>query len=132
MRALYTMQVVCAKLLPVEVPHDSYGAAVQQMASWKARFMAHGFVTLFETFVALASMARSDSLHMTMLTTSLSVVKACLVGYLHANNGACQDGGKYRLKLHGTPTSRISGKRLFLTYPRTIPKKTISDEEATT
>ena len=88
MRALYTMQVVCAKLLPVEVPHDSYGAAVQQMASWKARFMAHGFVTLFETFVALASMARSDSLHMTMLTTSLSVVKACLVGYLHANNGA--------------------------------------------
>ena len=46
MRALYTMQVVCAKLLPVEVPHDSYGAAVQQMASWKARFMAHGFVTL--------------------------------------------------------------------------------------
>ena len=33
-------------------------------------------------------MARSDSLHMTMLTTSLSVVKACLVGYLHANNGA--------------------------------------------
>ena len=50
------------------------------MASWKARFMAHGFVTLFETFVALASMARSDSLHMTMLTTSLSVVKASRSG----------------------------------------------------
>ena len=49
MRALYTMQVVCAKLLPVEVPHDSYGAAVRD-GELEGALMAHGFVTLFETF----------------------------------------------------------------------------------
>ena len=82
MRVLYTMQAVCAKLLPADVP-EPRAASVQQMALWKQRFMGHGFITLFETFVQLAASPLPDALHAQMLSTCLAVVRACLVGYLH-------------------------------------------------
>ena len=83
MRVLYTMQAVCAKLLPADVP-EPRAASVQQMALWKQRFMGHGFITLFETFVQLAASPLPDALHAQMLSTCLAVVRACLVGYLHS------------------------------------------------
>ena len=83
MRVLYMMQIVSAKLLPAYVPEmDSH---VAQMAAWKSRFMQHGFFPLFATFAELAAGPPTDALHSTMLCTTLSVVRACLVGYLHSN-----------------------------------------------
>ena len=82
MRLLYSLQIVRSRLLPAYLP-EPHAPAISAMAHWKARFMASGFRPLFIAFVSLASSPPRDTLHATLLATSLSIVRASLAGYLH-------------------------------------------------
>ena len=82
MRLLYSLQVVRAWLLPSYLP-EPHAPAIAAIAQWKARFMATGFRPLFAAFVRLGASRPRDTLHATLLATSLAFVRASLVGYLH-------------------------------------------------
>jgi hypothetical protein len=84
MKLLYSLQIARSRLLPAYLP-EPHAAAVSAMAQWKTAFMACGFRPLFRAFIDLGATRPRDMLHATLLATSLAIVRASLVGYLHSN-----------------------------------------------
>ena len=84
MKLLYSLQIARSRLLPAYLP-EPHAPAISAMAQWKTAFMACGFRPLFRAFIDLGATRPRDMLHATLLATSLAIVRASLVGYLHSN-----------------------------------------------